>query len=148
MKVFQYVESLKGIWLHVWKREITQPCLRLWTQDSVREIVIWSFTLEDGIGRVDVGCCWLLLIADGCYWLQLVATGRCWLLLAAGGCCRIAAAWTMVVDDCWSRLGYYLLIDRWRRSLWTHSGYWIFAAKTILQAKKSVNIFRIMMICG
>ena len=45
-------------------------------------------------------CGWLLLLAAGCYWS----------LLAAAGCCRIAAARILVVDDCWSRLGYYLVI--------------------------------------
>ena len=92
--------------------------------------------------------CWLLLITADCWWLLLVAAGcycRCFLLLAAAGCCRIAAAWILVVEDCWSRLGYYLLIDCWRRSLWTYSGYWLFAAKTILQAKKSSNILAEMM---
>ena len=50
------------------------------------------------------------MAATGCSWLLLVAAGRCWLLLPAAGCCRIAAAWILVVDDCWSRLGYYMLI--------------------------------------
>ena len=57
------------------------------------KLLIWSFTLEDGIGRVDVGCCWLLLIADGCYWLLddcWLRLGYCWLLLVASGCWMIA----------------------------------------------------------
>ena len=157
MNVFQYVESLKEIGLHVWKREITQPCLRLWTQDCIREIVLWSFTLEDGIGRVDVGCCWLLLIADGCYWLLLVVAEYLlrgyWLWVIAGcgwdtACWIIASCCCWLLDDCWSRLGYYLLIDCWRRNLWIYSGYRLFAAKTILQAQKSFNISRTLMICG
>ena len=37
------------------------------------ESLIWSFTLEASIGRVDVGCCWLLLIADGCYCNRIAA---------------------------------------------------------------------------
>ena len=116
--------------------------------------------LEAGIGRVDVGCCWLLLIADGCYWLQLIAASCCWLL-----------------DDCWLRLGYYwlllvaagccwlllvaagccwLLDDAgcgWntacrRKSLWIFSGYWWLAAKTFLQATKTLNNFGTLMVCG
>ena len=84
------------------------------------KILIWSFTLEAGIGRVDVGCCWLLLIADGCYWLQLVAAG-CWMIAGCGldtaGCCWL-------LDDCC----------------------WLL--ECCLQAKKSLNIFGILMICG
>ena len=57
------------------------------------ELLIWSFTLEDGIGRVDVGCCWLLLIADGCYWLL----DDCWLQL---GCWWLL----LVASDCWMML--------------------------------------------
>ena len=58
-----------------------------------RELLIWSFTLEDGIGRVDVGCCWLLLIADGCYWLM----DDCWL--------RLGCWWRLLVaSDCWMML--------------------------------------------
>ena len=73
------------------------------------DLLIWSFTLEAGIGRVDVGCCRLLLIADGCYWFQLVAAG---ILLVATGCCMIAgsgwdtAGCCWLLDDCWLRLGY------------------------------------------
>ena len=51
------------------------------------------FTLEDGIGRVDVGCCWLLLIDDGCYWLL----DDCWL--------RLGCWWLLLVaSDCWMML--------------------------------------------
>ena len=35
-----------------------------------------------------------------------------------------------------------------RKSLWIFPGYWRFAAKAILQAKKSLNTSRILMICG
>ena len=35
-----------------------------------------------------------------------------------------------------------------RKNLWMISGYWWFASKTILQARKVLNIFRILMICG
>ena len=35
-----------------------------------------------------------------------------------------------------------------RKSLWIISGYWWFSSRKILQAKKFLNIFRIMMICG
>ena len=132
------------------------------------ELLIWSFKLQSGIGRVDVGCCWLLLIADGCYWLLLVATGRFWLVLVAAGCCRMAAAWILVVDDCWLQLGYCLLNNCWQMSLWIYSGYllfaaqtflqakslwifpgdWWFAAKTILHAKRSLNFSSKLMICG
>ena len=35
-----------------------------------------------------------------------------------------------------------------RKNLWMISGCWWFAPKTILQARKFLNIFRVMMICG
>ena len=68
-------------------------------------------------------CCWLLLLVavDCCWWLLLLIAAAdccCWLLLliAAAGCCP--------------------------KGLWVFRGYsWWFAAKTILQAKKSLNIF-------
>ena len=128
------------------------------------ELLIWSFTLESGIGRVDVGCCWLLLIADGCYWLQLVAAG-CWMIAGYGwdtaGYCwlLLVTGWLLLVagvllagekvfeffrdfDDL--RLKQFCR----RKSLLIFPGYWWFEAKTILQAKKSSKISRIMMTCG
>ena len=90
------------------------------------ELLIWSFKLESGIGRVDVGCCWLLLIADGCYWLLddcWLRLGYCSLLLVASGCWMVAVCgWDTACR---------------RKSLWIFSGCWCIAAKTILQAKKS-----------
>ena len=68
--------------------------------------------------------CWLLLLiaaVDCCCWLLLLVSG--WLLVAAADCC------------CWNTAC-------WWKDLWVFSGYWWFAAKTILQAKKSSNIFR------
>ena len=155
---------MQEIWLRVWKGEL----------------LIWSFTLEAGIGRAGVGCCWLLLIADDCYWLLLVAASCCWMLddcwLQLGYCWLLltAAGGCYLLDDCWLRLGYCLLNDCWllmddcwrvfeyfqdiddlrlrlfcrQKSLWIFPGYWRFAAKTILQSKKSFNISRILTICG
>ena len=109
----------------------------------------------DAVSRTEVAgcCCWLLLLVaavDCCCWLLLliVAAGCCcWLLLlvAAVDCCcwlllLISAAgcwcWLLLlitVVDCWKSLGIFPEYSWW------------FAAKTILQAKKSLNIFGLLM---
>ena len=135
------------------------------------ESLIWSFTLKAGIGRVDVGCCRLLLIADGCHWLQLVAASCCWLLddcwlrLVAAGGCWLPLEYCLQAEKSLNNFGI-LMIWGWdnfagekvfeflqyfdqlrlrqicrRKNLWIFPGFWWFAAKTILQAKTSLNIF-------
>ena len=125
-----------------------------------------------------VDYCWFLMVATGCCWSPLVAAGCwmiagcgrdtggcCGLLLVAASCWVIAgrvwdtACWT-IAGCCWIIAGdrvfeYFQEIDDLRlrqfsrrKSLWILPGYWWFAAKTILQAKKSLNISRILMICG
>ena len=134
------------------------------------ELLIWSFKLESGIGRVDVGCCWLLLTANGCHWLGddcWLRLGYCWLLLVASGCSTMLFAAGILlaggkvfeylrdIDDlrlrqfCRRRSFEYVQDNEYlrlrqfcrRKSLWIFPGYWWFAAKTILQAKKSLNFF-------
>ena len=112
-------------------------------------------------------CCWmLLLVADAgcCCWLLLLVAAAgccCWLLLlvAAAGCC----CWT--VFECFRDIGDLRLRQFCRRkslwilsgvddlrlrqfcrqkSLWIFSGADDFAAKTILQAEKSLNIFGLL----
>ena len=101
------------------------------------ELPIWSFTLEASIGRVDVGCCWLLLIADGCYWLQLVAAG-CWMIAGCGwdtaGCCWLLDDWCWLLDDCWLWLGYcwLLLVTGWS----------LLVAGVLLACEKDFEYFR------
>ena len=79
-------------------------------------------------------CCWLLLLvpaADCCCWLLLLVAAIgccCWLLLLIAGC-----GWDTAC---------------WRKSVWIFPAYWWFAAKKILQPKKSLNISRILIICG
>ena len=131
-------------------------------------LLIWSFTLEAGIGRVAVGRCWLMLIADGCYWLLLVAG---WLLVAAG--ILLVAAGIPLQAKKSLKNSRILMICGWdnfagekvfeyfqdivdlrvrkfcrRKCLWIFSGQWWFESKTILQPKKSLNIFGIKNICG
>ena len=114
-------------------------------------------------------CCWLLLpiaAADCCCWLLLLVAAVdfcCWLLLliAAGGCCCWLLLLVAAVDCCcWLLLliaaqkvfeffrnivGDLRLRQICRRKiLWIFSGCWWFAAKTNLQAKKSLNISRIL----
>ena len=90
-------------------------------------------------------CCWLLLsiaAVDCCYWL-LVA---CWLLLGDCCCWLLVACWLIAAADCccWLLL-LIAAVDCCPKSLWIFLGYsgW-FAAKTILQAKKSLNIFGLL----
>ena len=79
-------------------------------------------------------CCWLLLLVaavDCCCWLIAVDC-CCWLLLliAAVGC------------FCWLLLLVAFAGCCCPKSLWIFPEYsWWFAAKTNLQAKKSLNIF-------
>ena len=82
-------------------------------------------------------CCWLLLLilaVDCCCWLLLLVAAAgcgCWfLLLVEGWLLLIAAGWDTAC---------------WRESLWIFPGYWWFAAKTILQAKKFLNFFAELM---
>ena len=100
----------------------------------------WLLLLVAAAGR----CCWLLLLvaaAGCCCWLLLlVATAGCccWLLLlvaAAGRCCWLLLLVAAVDCCCWLLAG----------NLWNFPGYWCFAAKTILQAKNSLNIFGLLM---
>ena len=121
------------------------------------ELLIWSFTLESGIVRVDVGCCRLLLIADGYYWLQLVAAGcrmiagcgwdtagYCWLLLVTGWSLLFAGvllAGEKVFEFFRDFEDLRLRQVCRRKSLRIFSSCWWFAAKTSLQAKKSMKKF-------
>ena len=94
--------------------------------------------LVDGRRLVAVAscCCWLLLAAaDCCWWLLL--------LLAAADCCCCLLLLVAAAGCYWLRLGSFCR----RKSLRIFLGYWWFAAKTILQTKKSVNISRMLMIC-
>ena len=97
------------------------------------------------------GCCcwWLLLIALAgccCWWLLLIALAGCccwWLLLVAfAGCC---CWWLLLVAFAGCCCWWWLLIafaGCWLpESLRIFPEYWWFAAKTILQAKKSLNLF-------
>ena len=111
-----------------------------------------------GAGRTKAGCCcsWLLLLVAAfgrCCWLLLLIAAAgccCWLLLliAAAGCCcwlllliaqKFFEYFRNIVDDL--RLRQFCR----RKSLWIFSGCWWFAAKTNLQAKKSLNIFGLLM---
>ena len=79
--------------------------------------------------------CWLLLITADCWWLLLVAG---WLVVAAG-ILLVAASCFWLLDDAscvWNTA------CRRRKSLWIFSGCWWFAAKTILQAKNSLNFLQ------
>ena len=89
-------------------------------------------------------CCWLLLLVaavDCCCWLLLLVAG--WPLLVAG--------WLLLLGYCLragkslnnSRILMILRLRQFcrRKSLWKFSGHWWVAAETILQAKKSLNIF-------
>ena len=101
------------------------------------------------------GCCWLLLLVAAvdcccCWWLLVAAAGCCcWLLLlvAAVDCCcwwllliaqKVFEYFRNIVDDLRLRQ-----ICR-RKSLWIFSGCWWFAAKTNLQAEKSLNNFGLL----
>ena len=75
--------------------------------------------------------------------LMLAVVDYCWLLMVATGCWMIASCG-------WDTVGCFWLLDDascgWiaacrRKILWIFLGYWWFAAKTNLQAKKSLNIF-------
>ena len=84
-------------------------------------------------------CCWLLLpvaAVDCCCWLLL--------LIAAAGCCCWLVLLIAAVDYCCWLLLLIVAVDC-PRSLWIFPEYsWWFAAKTILQAKKSLNIFGLL----
>ena len=94
-------------------------------------------------------CCWLLLLVaavDCCCWLLLLIAAVdccCWLLLliAAAGCCCWLLLLIAAVDCCCWLLLFIAAVDCWPESFWIFSGCWWFAAKTILQAKKSLNLF-------
>ena len=98
-------------------------------------------------------CCWLLLpvaAAGCCCWLLLLVAAAdccCWLLLliAAAGCCCWLLLLVAAADCfCWLLLLLVAAVDC-SESLWIFPGYWWFAAKTILQAKKSLNIFGLLL---
>ena len=103
----------------------------------------------DTAGRTRAGCCWcwllLLIVAAGCCcWLLLLVAAVdccCWLLLLIAAQ-KVFEYFRDIVDDLRLRQ-----ICR-RKSLWIFSGCWWLAAKTNLQAKKSLNIFGLLMICG
>ena len=97
-------------------------------------------------------CCWLLLLmaaAGGCCWLLLLVAavdGCCWLLLlvaAVDCCCWLLLLVAQKVFEYFRNIVDYLRLRQIcrRKSLWIISGCWYFAAKTNLQAKKSLNIF-------
>ena len=90
-------------------------------------------------------CCWLLLLVsavDWCCLLLLLVTE--WLLVAAG---MLLAGWLLLAAG--RLLAGWLLVAAvsclcWPESLWIFPGYWWFATKTSLQAKKSFNIFGLL----
>ena len=97
-------------------------------------------------------CCWLLLLivaAGYCCWLLLLVAAVdccCWLLLliAAAGCC----CWLLLIAavDCCCWLLLLIAAVDFPKGLWIFPEYsWWFAAKTNLQAKKSLNIFGLLM---
>ena len=111
----------------------------------VGQLLVTAWVVVEGwmLAVVAGCCCWLLLLipaVDCCCWLLLlvaVAGCCCWLLLlvAAAGCCYWLLLLFAAVDFCcWDTAC-------WRESFWLFPGYPWFAAKTILQAKKSLNIF-------
>ena len=126
----------------------------------------WSLLLVAVAGC----CCWSLLLVpavDCCCWLLLLFAAAgccCWLLLlvAAAGCWMIAHSWPeslrMFPGFLWFAIKdnsadeevfeyFQDIVDLRpgqfcrRKSLWIFSGFWWFAAKTILQAKMSLNFF-------
>ena len=122
----------------------------------------WLLLLIVAVGY----CCWLLLLiaaVDCCCWLLLliaVVDCCCWLLLLIAQ--KVFEYFRNIVDDLRLRqfageevFEYFRVVDdlrlrqicRWK-SLWIFSGCWWFAAKTNLQAEKSLNIFGLLMICG
>ena len=108
----------------------------------------WLLLLVAAVGC----CCWLLLLiaaVDCCSWLLLliaVVDCCCWLLLliAAVDCCCWLLLLIAVVDCCCWLLLLIAAVDC-PKSLWIFPEYdcW-FAAKTILQAEKSLNIFGLL----
>ena len=143
--------TVEEIWLRVWETGITHMVFYV----RGRHWSCW---------------CWLLLINADSWWLLLVAAG-CWMIAGCGWdtavCWKIAACgWDTA--GCWMIAGcgwdilagekvfeYFQDTDDLRlrqfcrrNSLWIFSGFWWYAAKTILQAKKSLSFSRIMMICG
>ena len=146
--------TVEEIWLRVWERGITHMVFYV----RSRHWLCW---------------CWLLLIIADWWWLLLVAAG-CWMVAACGwdtaSCCWVTACWMIagggvfeyIQDiDC-LRLRqffrgkvfeYFQEIDDlrlrqfcMRKRLWLFSEYWSVAAKTTLQAKKSLNHCRILMV--
>ena len=107
-------------------------------------------------------CCWLLLlIAADCCWLLLLLVAvvgcSCWLLLLeycslAGKSLNISrlllicgqdnSAGEKVFEFFQDTVDLHLRQFCRRKSLWIFPGYCWFAAKTILQAKRSLNSFR------
>ena len=107
---------------------------------------------------VAAGCCWWLMLltaaVDSCCWLLLLVVADCWcwwllLVAAVGSCCWLMLLIAQKVFE------YFRVADDLRprqicrrKSLWIFSGCWWFAAKTNLQAKKSLNTFGLLMGCG
>ena len=128
----------------------------------------------DAFSRTEAAgcCCWLLLLVaavDCCCWLLLLIVVAvdccCWLLLliaAVDYCCWLPKKsfeyFRNIVDDLRLRqvagekvFEYFRIADDLRlrqicrrKSLWIFSGCWWFAAKTNLQAKKSLNVFGLL----
>ena len=134
--------TVEDIWLRVWERGIIQRVFYVW---------IWHWSCW----------CWLLINTADCWWLLLIAG---WLLVAAGILLNGGKVFDYFQIILFCGLDnfagekvfqYFQDIDVLRlrqlcrrKSLWVLPGYWRFAAKTFLQAKKFLNISRILMFCG
>ena len=113
---------------------------------STRPVVILSWYLAtcrySPVPRAAGRCCWLLLLvnaADCCCWLLL-------LVAVAGCCCWLLLLIARRVFEYFREIGGSRLRQFCRRKkLWIFSGCRWFAAKAISQAKKLLNIFRILM---
>ena len=101
------------------------------------------------IAAVDC-CCWLLLLIDAAGCCLIAGCGwntACWMI---AGCCWNTAHW-MIAGCCWNTACCMIASCCWNAACWPEipwiiPGYWWYAAKTSLQAKKSLNISRILMI--
>ena len=134
--------TVEDIWLRVWERGIIQRVFYVW---------IWHWSCW----------CWLLINTADCWWLLLIAG---WLLVAAGILLNGGKVFDYFQIILFCGLDnfagekvfqYFQDIDVLRlrqlcrrKSLWVLPRYWRFAAKTFLQARKSLNISRILMFCG
>ena len=134
-------------------------CVDAFSRTEAAGCCCWLLLL---VAAVDC-CCWLLLLivaAGCCCWLlPLIAAVDCccWLLLLIAQ--KVFEYFQNIVDDLRLRqfageevFEYFRVVDDLRlrqicrrKSLWIFSGCWWFAAKTNLQAKKSLNIFGLLM---